>query len=76
METESNKYHHLPNVKSETEVKQSEGIDVGEMQLKLLEKVEELTLYVIQQQKEINELLACQKKGFAKASRKTKLAKQ
>jgi len=76
VETYINKYHHLPNVKSETEVKQSEGIDVGEMQLKLLEKVEELTLYVIQQQKEINELLACQKKGFAKASRKTKLAKQ
>ncbi len=50
--------HHLPNIKSEQEVKQSEGIDVGEMQLKLLEKVEELTLYVIQQQKQIDELKA------------------
>ena len=71
-----NKNHHLPNIKSEEEIKSEEGIDVGELQLKLLEKVEELTLYVIQQQKEIDELLACQKKGIVKAGRKAKLAKQ
>lgn len=30
------------------------GLNVGEMQNKLLQKVEELTLYVIEQQKTIN----------------------
>jgi len=50
------KYHHLPNVKSELEFKEAGGVDLGEMNLKLLEKVEELTLYVIDLQKQINEL--------------------
>lgn len=34
----------------------SEGIDLSEMNLKLMEKVEELTLYVIQQNKELEKL--------------------
>lgn len=34
----------------------SEGIDLGEMNLKLMEKVEELTLYLIQQHKELEKL--------------------
>lgn len=46
---------HLPNVPSAEEVVQS-GIDVAKMDAKLLEKIEELTLYIIQQQKEIKEL--------------------
>jgi|GEM_PF-656222 len=46
---------HLPNVPTETNV-QENGIDLGEMNKTLLQKVEELTLYVIQQQKEIEEL--------------------
>jgi len=50
------KYHHLPNVKSELEFKEAGGVDLGEMNLKLLEKVEELTLYVIDLQKQIDEL--------------------
>jgi hypothetical protein len=50
------KYHHLPNVKSELEFKEAGGVDLGEMNLKLLEKVEELTLYVIDLQKQIEEL--------------------
>jgi len=33
-----------------------EGIDLGSMDAKLLKKIEELTLYVIQQQKQIDEL--------------------
>jgi hypothetical protein len=37
---------HLPNVPSESELRE-EGMNLEEMQLKLLEKVEELTLYVI-----------------------------
>jgi len=50
------KNKHLPNIKGENEFNEAEGISLGEMNLKLLEKVEELTLYTIQQQKEIDEL--------------------
>jgi hypothetical protein len=50
-----NKNKHLPEVPSATEVSK-DGIDVAGMDAKLLQKVEELTLYIIQQQKEINEL--------------------
>lgn len=44
--------HHLPEVPSEAEVKEN-GIDLVEMQAKLLQKIEELTLYVIEQNKKI-----------------------
>jgi hypothetical protein len=43
--------HHLPDIPSEAEVKEK-GASVGEMQSKLLAKVEELTLHMIQQEKE------------------------
>ena len=46
---------HLPNIPSEAEVEEN-GINIGEMQAKLLQKIEELTLYVIQLEKEIDEL--------------------
>lgn len=46
---------HLPNVPSAEEVVES-GIDVAKMDAKLLEKIEELTLYIIELKKEINEL--------------------
>jgi len=46
---------HLPDVPSAKEV-EKDGIDVATMDAKLLQKIEELTLYVIQQQKEIEEL--------------------
>lgn len=46
---------HLPEIPSANEVAK-EGIDIAEMDARLLQKIEELTLYVIQQQKEINEL--------------------
>lgn len=42
---------HLPNVPSALEVVES-GIDVAKMDAKLLEKIEELTLYLIQLKKE------------------------
>jgi hypothetical protein len=48
-----NEEKHLPEVPSAEEVVK-EGVDLGQMQAKLLQKVEELTLYVIQQQKEIS----------------------
>ncbi|MBK8846907.1 MAG: hypothetical protein IPO27_10325 [Bacteroidetes bacterium] len=43
---------HLPNMPSAKEVETTGGFQVGEMQTKLLEKVEELTLYIIQLKKE------------------------
>jgi hypothetical protein len=42
---------HLPGVPSAREVEEK-GVSVGEMQGKLLEKVEELTLHLIRQEKE------------------------
>lgn len=46
---------HLPGVPSANEINE-EGIMVGEMNAILLQKVEELTLYVIELQKQIDEL--------------------
>jgi hypothetical protein len=43
---------HLPEVPSAAEIKK-EGLDVGDNQAVLLKKIEELTLYVIQQQKQL-----------------------
>ena len=47
--------HHLPNIPPAKELEEN-GVPVGEIQIKMMEKIEELTLYVIQQQKEINAL--------------------
>ena len=47
--------NHLPEIPSECEVMEK-GVDVGEMNRLLLQKVEELTLYVIAQQKQIDNL--------------------
>ena len=44
---------HLPEIPSAAEIKKN-GLSMGEMQNKLLQKVEELTLYMIDQQKIIN----------------------
>ncbi len=46
---------HLPNVPSATEIQDSE-ISVGDMNAILLKKIEELTLYIIEQEKRIKEL--------------------
>jgi hypothetical protein len=46
------KNNHLPNMPSAAEVEKEKGFDLGDMQKRLLEKVEELTLYVIQLKKE------------------------
>jgi len=43
---------HLPNIPSAKEV-EKEGINLGEMDAKLLEKIEELTLYSIEQNKQL-----------------------
>jgi len=49
------KYHHLPGVPSAKEI-ETDGLYLKEMNLLLLEKIEELILYTIQQQKEIDAL--------------------
>jgi hypothetical protein len=48
------KYRHLPGIASEAEV-QKDGIDVGDHQAALLKKVEELTLYLIKENKALKE---------------------
>jgi len=48
-------HHHLPGIASEQEVNAS-GIDVGQQEAALLKKVEELTLYLIEQNKKIEML--------------------
>lgn len=55
VETFIKKYKHLPEVPSAQEV-DKEGIDLGSNQAVLLRKIEELTLYAIEQQKEIEQL--------------------
>jgi hypothetical protein len=55
---------HLPDVPSSAEV-QKDGIDLAEMDATLLKKVEELTLYILQQQQQIDEL----KKEVAKSQK-------
>jgi hypothetical protein len=47
---------HLPDMPSEAEVLEN-GLDLGEMQALQQQKIEELTLYIIQQQKQIDQLL-------------------
>ncbi|CAL2078431.1 hypothetical protein [Tenacibaculum sp. 190524A02b] len=53
VEKHINEKGHLPNIPSAKEVKKNKGIELGEMNRKLLEKVEELTLYTIQQEKQL-----------------------
>lgn len=50
-----NLHKHLPNMPSAAEVEKN-GIEVGDMQKKVMEKIEELTLYVIQLEKQVAEL--------------------
>ncbi|WP_426275462.1 hypothetical protein ACN9MN_12830 [Chryseobacterium sp. S-02] len=45
---------HLPEIASAKEM-EKEGVNVGEFQIKLLQKIEELTLYTIEQNKLIKE---------------------
>jgi hypothetical protein len=48
-------HHRLPDVPSAVDVAER-GIDLGRMQSTLLAKIEELTLYVIEQQKDLETL--------------------
>lgn len=46
---------HLPNIPAATEIEKN-GIQLGDMSKRLMEKVEELTLYIIQLQEQVDEL--------------------
>ncbi len=48
------KNNHLPDVPSSKEIEEN-GINLGEMDAILLQKIEEMTLYIISQQKQIEE---------------------
>ena len=57
-ETESyiNENSHLPNMPSAAEVEEN-GYDLGTMNAKLLEKIEELTLHLINEHKRIDQII-------------------
>jgi len=44
--------HHLPEIPSAKEVVEN-GVELGDMQRKLIMKIEELTLYILQQEKKM-----------------------
>lgn len=46
---------HLPEIASAAQMKK-EGVNIGEFQIKLLQKIEELTLYTIEQNKQLKKL--------------------
>ncbi|WP_421876445.1 hypothetical protein [Marinoscillum sp.] len=52
VEKHINEKGHLPEIPNEVEVAEN-GINLGEMDAKLLQKIEELTLYLIEQNKEL-----------------------
>lgn len=56
LESYVNANKHLPGVPSACEVEEQGDVDLGEMNAILLEKVEELTRYVIDLQKQIDEM--------------------
>lgn len=53
IKTYIDKNHHLPEMQSAKDM-QTSGADWGELNTKLLQKIEELTLYAIQDYKEMN----------------------
>lgn len=67
LETYVNTNKHLPEIASEKEMIEN-GLNMKDFQLKLLQKIEELTLYTIEQNKEIKNL----KKKVIKLESKSK----
>lgn len=66
---------HLENIPSEEEVLQN-GINLGEMNARLLQKIEELTLYSIEQNKKIEKLQEENKKILDIEKRLEKIEKE
>lgn len=50
------KNNHLPGIQSESEYNEQGHINVGELNVKLLEKVEELTLYILQLEEKMQQM--------------------
>jgi hypothetical protein len=70
LESYIQQYRHLPEIITSAQVK-SEGVNLGDNQALMLKKIEELTLYVIEQQKKIDEL---QKQTLELETLKTEMA--
>lgn len=69
---------HLAGIPSETDVK-TNGLDVGEMQVKLLQKIEELTLYMIDLNKKVEtqqQLISAQQQLIESQRNELKLIKE
>jgi hypothetical protein len=49
-------FRHLPDVAPASEVESEEGLKVGDMMASMIKKIEELTLYTIEQNKKITQL--------------------
>lgn len=49
-------HNHLPKVPSASDVAEKGGFELGSLSMTLLEKIEELTLYIIEQEKRIKSL--------------------
>jgi hypothetical protein len=56
LENYINQNKHLPGIPSAAEVEKKGGIELGQLNTKLLEKVEELTLYIIEINKKVERL--------------------
>jgi hypothetical protein len=66
------KNHHLPEIPSAAEI-QKDGLNLGEMNGLLVKKVEELTLYLIEKEKEIRDLQASQEERLKKMEQRLEL---
>ena len=66
---------HLPNIPNAKEI-EANGQNLGEMQLKLLEKIEELTLYAIEQEKSLKLQAISSKEKDAKLEKLEELVSQ
>jgi hypothetical protein len=64
LETYIKANQHLPGIPSECELREKDGIAVSDMLTKQMQKIEELTLYIIELNKKVSELEAANaKKG-------------
>ncbi len=56
VEAFTKQHKHLPEIPSYQEVQEKGGVDLGELSNLLLQKIEELTLYTIEQEKQLQKL--------------------
>jgi hypothetical protein len=50
------KENHLPGIPSAAEVAEQGGVEIGELQRKMLETIEQQALYILQLQEQLNAL--------------------